>query len=95
MEGIGTEDWTDCRVYRIDQYGEVLENPYDAEIGTLYRMHKLHVAGDYMSYILPIALQSDRERLELIHGIRNLLAHVSVCSVEQVDRFLSGYPFAW
>ncbi|MBQ4290720.1 MAG: hypothetical protein II719_05945 [Clostridia bacterium] len=30
VEGIGTEDWTDCRVYRIDQYGEVTELAPDA-----------------------------------------------------------------
>ena len=81
--------------HKIDQYGIELENPYDAEIGTIYRMHRLYTAGEYGKYLLPIPLESDRERLSLIHEIRNLLAHVTVCTVDQVNRFLSAYPFIW
>ncbi len=81
--------------HKIDQYGDELKDPYEAEIGTLYRMHKLYVSGEYGRHILPIPMESDRDRLTLIHDIRNLLAHVSVCTVDQVNQFLSGYPFFW
>ncbi len=80
---------------RIDQYGIELTDPYEAEIGTLYRMHRLRIAGEYDKYILPVMIESDRERLTLIHEMRNLLAHVSICSVEMVNRFLSQFPYAW
>ncbi len=81
--------------HKIDQYGTELSDPYEAEIGTLYRMHRLFTAGDYGRYLLPILLESDRKRLTLIHEIRNLLAHVTACSVEQVNQFLAAYPFTW
>ena len=81
--------------HKIDQYGTDLKDPYEAELGTLYRMHRLYTAGDFGRFLLSIPLESDRERLTLIHEIRNLLAHMTACSVDQVNRFLSVYPFSW
>ncbi len=83
------------RRHHIDQYGNELKDPYEAEVGTLYRMHKLHVAGEYGKFILPVPVESDRVRLELLHEMRNLLAHVSICSVDMINQFLSQYPFTW
>ena len=77
------------------QFGEKVDSPDDAEIGTLRRMTLLKRASDKKQYLLYIPDESARSRLELLYDIRNALAHRKCCSAEQVLQFVNGYPFSW
>lgn len=77
----------------IRQFGEKLNDPYDAEIGTLYGINHMGRADDPYSYVLYIPNETDRNRLSLMHAIRNALAHMNMCNVQQVSDFLNNYPY--
>jgi len=79
----------------ITQFGEPIENPYDVEIGTLYRMNHLRESSDKSLYLLFLPSEQDREHLSLLHDMRNSIAHSEPCSIEQVSLFLSQYPYHW
>lgn len=68
------------------QYNEEVTNAMDVELGTLCYMMK-HWTGDG-SYILAIADEAQRHRLEFLHGCRNLLAHADCCSSQSVAELL-------
>lgn len=80
--------------YRIKQYNEYLDDPQDAEVGTLYRMNHLRQEADQSLYLLFLESR-DRERLDLIYHMRNKLAHSKACSAEETARFLGAYPYEW
>lgn len=79
---------------RIHQFGKTLDDPWDAEIGTIYRMTKLRREND-SHYLLFIPDDTSRERIELLHSMRNSLAHGEVCPVEQLEEFIQCFPFKW
>lgn len=92
------EDYIDMktkRKQRIYQYGEPIEDPADAEWGTIYRMTKLRRASDSSQYLLYVPNESSRDRIELLREMRNMLAHGKVCRVDQIAAFINGYPFQW
>lgn len=80
--------------YRVRQYSEYIDDPRDAELGTLYRMNHLRQAEDQSLYLLFLE-SGDRERLDLICHMRNKLAHSRVCPAEETARFLETYPYEW
>lgn len=87
-------DYRTGRSLQIYQFGEPLEEADDAELGTLYRMTKLR-QDDSSQYLLYIPDEKARERIELLHDIRNLLAHGKSCTIEKVASFINQYPFVW
>ena len=71
----------------ITQYGELLTDAIDVELGTLcYLMSKRNNDGLYYLYI---PNETDRDRIRFLHECRNNLAHVSCCSPKQVRELLN------
>lgn len=79
----------------ITQYGERVTRAHDVEIGTLYRMSHLKRASDTSLYLFFLPNEEDRDRLALLHDMRNSIAHVEPCPVEMVTKLLSQYPYEW
>lgn len=72
----------------ITQYGELITDPMDVELGSLcYMMSHRQEQGYYM-YMLYIPDEVDRNRIRFLHKCRNSIAHVSICEPEQVRRLL-------
>ena len=46
-------------------------------------------AEDPYRYVLYIPDEENRKRLTLLHEIRNAIAHMTTCTVEQVAAFLN------
>lgn len=80
---------------RIYQYGGPIENPDEVELGTIYRMMKLKCDSDTSQYLLYIPNENSRLRLDLLHELRNSLAHGKACSVTKVAEFANSHPFTW
>ncbi len=79
---------------RIHQFGNTLDNPRDAEIGTIYRMTKLRrYENDH--FLLYISDESTRERVSLLHDLRNSLAHCQACPVDKLYDFILSFPYKW
>ncbi|MDR0581322.1 MAG: hypothetical protein LBG04_04415 [Holosporaceae bacterium] len=98
IEGIlQTEYWSprDGQSKRIFQHGELLLKAFDVEIGTLYQMQHLRKNDARNEYYLYLPNENDREHLSLLYEMRNALAHIKTCSLEQVKKFLSTYPYDW
>lgn len=96
-EAVKTEyfDFNRCINRYVTQYGERLENAFDAEVGTLYRMSHLRCASDTSQYLFFLPDEEDRVRLALLHDMRNSIAHVEPCSIDLVNQFFSQYPYNW
>lgn len=75
----------------IQQYGEVIKNPIDVELGTLCYMMSHRKNLDL--YLLYIPIESDRNRIRFLHECRNLLAHVSCCSPVQISELLDNTTY--
>lgn len=88
-------DFRNGRNAYIHQYGERLQRPEDAEIGTLYRLSKLRTAADSTQYMLFLPKDDDRRRLELLYEMRNSIAHMNLCAWDRVTEFLDAYPYEW
>ena len=75
------------RAREIRQFGEIIENPYDMEWGTLaYSMSLKNLEYEY--YLVSLT-DVDRAMIQHFREIRNTLAHGDCCSVEQVNEILS------
>ena len=72
----------------ITQYGEIIKNPMDVELGTLCYMMSHRKNADL--YLLYLPDETDRNRVRFLHECRNLLAHVSCCSPEQIVALLDN-----
>ncbi len=72
--------------HKVFQYGEVIEEPMDVELGTLCYMMRHRVETDL--YQLYIPDESVRQRIKTLHDCRNLLAHASCCTPAQVTELL-------
>ena len=72
-EAVKTEcfDFNRCINRYMTQYGERLENAFDAEVGTLCRMSHLQCASDTSQYLFFLPDEEDRVRLALLHDMRN------------------------
>ena len=64
------------------QYGEIIKEPIDVELGTLCYM----MARE--NGVLYIPDENARRRIRFLHECRNLLAHASCCTSEQVSELL-------
>lgn len=69
-----------------EQYGEHITEPMDLELGSM--CYLMSHRGEDNMYKLYIPDENDRERIKFLHECRNLLAHVNVCSPEQVRKLL-------
>ena len=97
QEALG-EKYFDFRTGRsqcIYQFGETVSDPDDAELGTIYRMTKLKRDADTHQYLLYIPDEQSRSRIELLHDLRNSLAHGNICMIDKVAEFINGHPFDW
>lgn len=88
-------DFKTGRSQLIYQFGDVISNPDDAELGTIYRMTKLKRYADTSQYLLYIPDEKSRSRIELLHDLRNALAHGEPCAIDKVAEFINGHPFSW
>ncbi len=79
----------------ISQFDEDVLDPRELELGTIYLMNHLRRNDDKSLYLLYLPNEEIRNRLKLIHDLRNKLAHHECCSVDEVSAFLSKYPFSW
>ena len=70
----------------IIQYGELISDPIDVELGSLCHMMS-HRQDAYM-YMLYIPDEEDRDRIRFLHECRNSLAHVSICTPDQIRELL-------
>lgn len=86
-------DYNYDKLRRIHQFGSTLEDPWDAEIGTIWRMTKLRRENEH--YLLFIPDDSSRGRVELLHELRNNLAHSTVCPVASLVEFIQSFPYKW
>lgn len=75
--------------------GELLTNPYDLEIGHLKHLSSAHKLDGSMHYCLYLPSEPDRYRLQLLTKMRNQLAHLEPCTVDQVRPFLELHPYDW
>ena len=72
---------------RVDQYGAILTDPTEVELGTLCFMMSCKVYGDYRMLYIPD--DTDRERIRFLHECRNKLAHMNCCTPEEVSQLLN------
>jgi hypothetical protein len=76
----------------ITQFGNEIENPYDAELGLLTYIITHKNAGE-SKYMLYIPVEEDRERLLFLHQRRNELAHLKICTPQSLEELFSKHPF--
>jgi hypothetical protein len=88
-------DYQNYSARTVFQFGEEIDNPDEAELGTLYRLTKLKCYNDQSQYLLYIPDEQARQRLELLHSIRNALAHGEACTADEIKAFIDGHPFVW
>lgn len=72
----------------ITQYGELISDPMEVELGSLCYMMSHRQDQDHYKYKLYIPDEADRERISFLHDCRNSIAHASICEPEQVRRLL-------
>ena len=68
------------------QFGSILTDPTEVELGTLCFMMSYKVYGDYRMLYIPE--ENDRERIRFLHECRNKLAHMNCCTPEEVTNLL-------
>ena len=88
-------DFRTGHAQQICQFGDILNDPDDAELGTIYRMTKLKRNVDLAQYLLYIPDEKSRLRIELLHDLRNSLAHGECCTIDKVAEFINLHPFDW
>ncbi len=69
----------------VTQFGAVIADPAEVELGTLCYMMSCKVCGDRMLYIPD---ETDRERIRFLHDCRNKLAHMNCCTPDEVTGLL-------
>ncbi len=79
----------------IMQFGEVVTDAYDVEIGTLFFMMNVRKANGVAEPLLFLPRVADRERVALLREVRNYLAHTKPCPIDKVQLLLSCHPFEW
>jgi hypothetical protein len=90
-EALGTEYWDDkagcCR--KLDY--ELGDDIFSLELGPVYRMTYLRCGNDRTRHLLNLQSESALRRLKLLRDMRNNLAHVSKCSLDQVKELLAEH----
>ena len=64
------------------KFDEVVSQPNDVEIGTLYYLVK--------SYKINMPSFADCERISFLRDCRNKIAHMNCCSAEEVRQLING-----
>lgn len=72
----------------VKQFGTVLSDPTETELGTLCFMMSYKVYGDYRMLYIPDEV--DRDRIRFLHECRNKLAHMNCCSPEEICNLLDN-----
>lgn len=70
----------------LEQFGEIIENPYEVELGTLIYLLSSKYEEDEDNRLV-ISYQ-DYEDLHFLHKVRNKLAHVKYCSNSEIYTLL-------
>jgi hypothetical protein len=85
-KALSQEYWDeDLGSYRtIQQDLDCGENIYSLEVGVLHRMSYLRRDKDRSPYLLYLKDESAKEKLRLLRGIRNKLAHMNKCTIAEV-----------
>lgn len=78
-----------CAEYFTDYEKNRITNPYDVEVGMLYRMMTLRRYEDREQYMFYLPDLADREWVRLLRDCRNDLAHLNCFDEEQFYRLLS------
>ena len=73
-------------MYRVEQFGVVLRDPAEVELGTLSYMMRCKVAADKRMLYVPD--EADRQRICFLHNCRNKLAHMNCCTPSEVSTLL-------
>ena len=71
----------------VKQFGTVLKDPAETELGTLCFMLSYKVYADYRMLYIPD--EADRQRIHFLHECRNKLAHMNCCTPDEVTNLLS------
>ncbi|MDR1642570.1 MAG: hypothetical protein LBC41_03235 [Clostridiales bacterium] len=66
------------------QFEKKVEHPYEAELTTLVKLSKLCKIGLQGSYLLELK-EDDKQRLEFLRDKRNDLAHMKICSPQEMS----------
>lgn len=76
--------------YHVEQFGVVLEDPDEVELGTLSYMMRRTVATD--NQMLHITDETDQQRIYFLHTCRNKLAHMNCCTPSEISKLLDHSP---
>lgn len=87
------EKWYDTisdalKANEVVQFGSILTDPAEVELGTLCFMMGYKVYGDYRMLYIPE--ETDRERIRFLHECRNKLAHMNCCAPSEVTNLLTS-----
>ncbi|MDR1541336.1 MAG: hypothetical protein LBU32_25745 [Clostridiales bacterium] len=76
----------------IRQYNDWMwdQNPYDVEIGTLWKMIRLYRKDKPSQYLLHVS-EEERQRLSFLRDRRNDLAHMKTCTPQQISDLFKKY----
>jgi hypothetical protein len=77
-------DYESGRPSFVKQYGEVLEDPYEAELTTLVKLTRLGKI-DSQGYCLLEMKEDEKQRLAFLRDKRNDLAHMKICSPQEMS----------
>ena len=80
---------------RLEYCGSEITNPLDLELGTLRFMSQRWFARNHEERYFSLPAYEDRERLLLLRNMRNKIAHMDVCSIEEVVSFFEKHPYSW
>lgn len=79
----------------IYEYGERVTDPYDVEFGTLCYMMSLYRADNTEQFLVSFRVPADRDRIWLLRDMRNKIAHMDICSTDEITAFFEQYPHEW
>lgn len=86
IEKLGPEIEKALERDEVTQFGTILTDPKEIELGTLcFMMNKTH--GDYRMLYVPE--ESDRMRIRFLHNCRNKLAHMNCCTPDEIAALLN------
>lgn len=72
---------------QIEQFGTILTDPAEVELGTLCYMMSCKVGSNRLLYIPE---EQDRKRIRFLHNCRNKLAHMNCCTPDEVVGLLES-----
>lgn len=71
-----------------DSFGNIINHPFELELGTIFYLAFGNlVEGDSRFY----TTDSTRNEIRLLHKVRNTLAHVDICTTNQVDDLMKHH----